>query len=284
MSPALLFLLAAPLVAPAAPGATAPAGSRIGVFSISIVGADPSLQTTAIDALASAVAATGTFQVVSRTDLEAMLGAEKLRDRLGCDEVSCFAEIGLAAGVERVLAGSVSRVEHALVVSLQLVNVAYGSVENRVTLSWDGPTAGLADVLTAGAQQLVVPLRDRKPGRLRLVGLDAEATVLVDGEPRPSPTGPVAGLAVGVHRVRIDAAGHEPFEAPFVVTGGADTTVSVVLKARAEPAFYTRWWFWTAAAAVVAGGTAAILVTRGGASTAGSGTFTLPYPPPTGAR
>ncbi|MEE8408249.1 MAG: hypothetical protein V3T05_01465, partial [Myxococcota bacterium] len=73
---------------------------RLGIFEIKIIGLDPGVEDTAIDALATAVAANARFEVVSKTELEAMISAEAVKDALGCDDVSCLAEIGAAAGVE----------------------------------------------------------------------------------------------------------------------------------------------------------------------------------------
>jgi hypothetical protein len=230
---------------------------RLGIFAISMAGVDPALQTAAIDALATAAARVEGYQVVSRSELEQMIGAEKIKDAVGCDDLSCLAEIGAAAGVERVVGGSVSRVENALVVSLQLVNTAYASTENRITLSWKGDLADFPEVLGCAAELLLVPVKDRQPGVLTLAGVPAEAIVSVDGKPVPTgPTGgvEVTGLAVGVHALTVDAPGYAPLDRPFVIRVGQSLQVTPRLDQVATSPFYTRWWFWTGAGVVAAGG------------------------------
>lgn len=40
----------------------------------------------------------GEHEVIGKSDIDAMLGLENLKDQLGCDEVACAAEIGGALG------------------------------------------------------------------------------------------------------------------------------------------------------------------------------------------
>jgi hypothetical protein len=87
----LIALTSCLLLVPAL-GHASPAKPKLGIFNVSVVGLDKSLQQTAIDALASA-----------------------------------------AAGVERIVGGSLSKVDQALVVSLQLVR--------------DGPLGKVSEVL-----------------------------------------------------------------------------------------------------------------------------------------
>lgn len=289
---AIIFLLSA-RASPQDP----PPKLKLGIFNVAIVGLELGLQQTAIDALASASAGLGGFEVVSRNELEAMLGAQKLNDQLGCDDVSCLAEIGAAAGVERVVNSSVAKIDNALVVSLQLINVQYATVENRVTLNWDGPMNKLTDVLGCAANLLLVPARRRQPGTLRVTATPVGAVVVVDGKPQGSGIVSVDGLAAGVHRLRVEAPGFDAIETPIIVRAGQNEHMPVALNALPEAPFYARWWFWAAAALALGGGTtAAVLVARdsggssftdngnnsdnnGAAPTTASGTFTIPAAP-----
>src|SRR3954471_22832233 len=100
---------------------------KVGIFRIAVSGLEPSFEQTAIDALATAAATAPNTQVISKSELDALLGAEKIKDTVGCNDISCLAEIGAAAGVERVIAGSVARVDRTMTVSLQLVNSRYAT-------------------------------------------------------------------------------------------------------------------------------------------------------------
>ncbi len=238
--------------------------TKIGIFAINVVGLDPGIEETAIDALATVVGGTQGLSVVTRTELNAMLGAEQLKEVLGCDDVSCMAEIGLAAGVDRVVAGSVSRVEKRLLVSLQLVNVRYANVENRVTLEWNGDLGSISNVLGAGAELLVMPASSRVPGGLLLVGIPQAAVVTVDGKPAGIGTTKVDALGVGVHSVHVEADGYQPQEAQFVVRQGVQTHLSLSLASVPDSPFYTKWWFWAGTAAVIGGGATAAVLLAGG--------------------
>jgi hypothetical protein len=76
----LIALTSCLLLVPAL-GHASPPKPKLGIFNVSVVGLDKSLQQTAIDALASAAAGLETFEVVSRTEVDAMISAEKLGRR-----------------------------------------------------------------------------------------------------------------------------------------------------------------------------------------------------------
>jgi hypothetical protein len=269
--------------------AAATGAERLGVFQIGVVGADPALAQTAIDAIATSLADAG-FAVVSRSDLDAMLGAEKLKDAVGCSDVACMAEIGAAAGVERIVAGSVSRLESGWVVSLQLVNTRFATVENRVTLEWPSTKLEAASLLGAAAELVALPAATRGPGSLRLAGIPVDAAVSVDGAAKGLGVTQVADLAVGVHTVRVEAPGFETWTTAVAIRRARATPVDVSMIE--APAFYTRWWFWGAAAAVVGGGVVAVVLATRSSDPSGtdntqptaSGTYTVPSPMGVGGR
>jgi hypothetical protein len=63
------------------------------------------------------------LKVIGRSDIEAMLGLEKMKDMIACQENSfCMAEIGGALGVDELLVGSLAKMGSYLVVSLKRVS------------------------------------------------------------------------------------------------------------------------------------------------------------------
>ena len=48
------------------------------------------------------------FEAIGPDDINAMLGFEKVKDAVGCDEISCVVEIGSALGVDYLAAGNVA--------------------------------------------------------------------------------------------------------------------------------------------------------------------------------
>ncbi len=83
--------------------------------------------------LVSNVSASGCFKVISSSDINAMLGLEKLKDVSGCSDTACAAEIGGALGVDLLLSGTVGRLGDNLLVSLAVIDIAKSEVLGRLT-------------------------------------------------------------------------------------------------------------------------------------------------------
>lgn len=255
-----------------------PASERIGVFQLSMVGVDAALQTTAIDALATAVAALPGRTVVSRTEIEAMIGLERLKDTIGCNDVSCMAELGMAAGVRQLIGGSISKVDDALLVTLQLIDTQRAAVEKRTTLRWQGPTSSLGDLLGLGAEELLLEGAERRPGALLVQGMPKDAIVSLDGK-APALDGSFAEVPAGIHALHLESDDYLPYDGYVIVRSGAIARTTLALVSRPLTPLYARWWFWTAAAAVVGGAAvSAVVLTREGDPARGSGTFTIQTP------
>jgi hypothetical protein len=73
----------------------------------------------------------GRHRVLGPADLNAVLGVERLRDAMGCDEVSCAAEIGGALGAPFLVAGQLGRLGDQAVLSLRLMDTREPSVLAR---------------------------------------------------------------------------------------------------------------------------------------------------------
>jgi hypothetical protein len=266
------------------PASQCHAESKIGVFTINISGLDPSFGDVAIDAIATAVTEVGRFDVVSRTEINAMLGAEFVKDAVGCTDTSCLAEIGGASGVDRIVGGSLSRVNDVLMVNLQLINVARATAEKRATVNWSGPMSEFQNVLGASAELLTIPSNELQPGKLRTSGVPPDGVVVVDGAPRGVGSVTVADLAVGTHTLAIETPGFERYEAPFVVRHARLTNAFPQLVSLPESPFYAKWWFWTATGVVVAslGASSYLLLGSDDASgprDAPTGTISVKLPP-----
>jgi hypothetical protein len=261
---------------------------RVGVFDVTLSGIDASVKTSAIDAIATAAAALPGAVIVTKSELEAMLGAEKLKDTVGCNDISCLAEIGAAAGVDRLVAGSATKLESEINVSLQLINTRYATVENRVTVGFSGGLGNLPELLAVAAEMLLLPAKERTPGSVRIGGVPADALVFLDDAAKGTGPQTIAGVSVGVHTLRIEAQGHEKFLTQVIVRHGQVVSVPVILNEKKQSPFYTKWYFWTPIAAVLVGGavTAAVLATRPAPNTqqTGSGAFGAPDLPPGVAR
>src|SRR5512141_2191074 len=71
----------------------------------------------------SAVQNAGDYEVIGQDDIAALMGFEKQKDILGCDDASCIASIGGALGVDRIIAVKIARLEADWVVTSKLINI-----------------------------------------------------------------------------------------------------------------------------------------------------------------
>jgi TolB-like protein len=80
----------------------------------------------ATDALSDLLAVTmsehSPFEVVTREDLEAQMSREALKDLMGCDAISCAAEIGGALNTRYLLTGTARKLGDELMVTLNLID------------------------------------------------------------------------------------------------------------------------------------------------------------------
>lgn len=74
----------------------------------------------------------GREKVISAADINAVLGFEKMKDAIGCDDLACAADIGGALGVDRLLAGSVNRLGEEMIVSLKIIDIHTQEIRGRV--------------------------------------------------------------------------------------------------------------------------------------------------------
>lgn len=71
--------------------------------------------------------------VVSTSEIVAMIGLEKQKELLGCNDASCLSEIGGALGVDLLLTSEVSKIGGQWLVSVSLVEVQKSRVLGRAT-------------------------------------------------------------------------------------------------------------------------------------------------------
>ncbi|OGQ81011.1 MAG: hypothetical protein A2289_14310 [Deltaproteobacteria bacterium RIFOXYA12_FULL_58_15] len=105
--------------------------------------------------LLAAVHGLNKYEVLGPTDLNAILGVEAMKDAMGCDDVSCAAEIGGALGAPFLLAGELRKLDTQAVLSLRLMDTQAPAVLQRSTAR--GPTDGesLAKIMTIAVGKLM---------------------------------------------------------------------------------------------------------------------------------
>jgi TolB-like protein len=180
-----LFLVATAVLPLAA--ASAAGRQKVAVLDVRAVQGVAPGTATILTAIVVDGAARG-FDVISQSDVAAMIGFEKQRQMLGCAEDSgCLAEIGGALGVDYVLSGQVGQIGSRYHLSLQLLDSRKAKVASRVARFADRDD----DALAAAAQAAVADLIAGASGQARGVPPPLPPGA---GEPsaRPAPPGTVA--------------------------------------------------------------------------------------------
>ncbi len=108
--------------------ATAP---RLVVLPLEPRRLDPATASVLDAVLVDALAEASDYDILGARDVDAMLGAERLKDAIGCTSVMCASEIGLALGAQLYLSGTAARLGDELVVFLTLIDVGRGVVMSR---------------------------------------------------------------------------------------------------------------------------------------------------------
>jgi hypothetical protein len=97
-------------------------GEYVAVLQVRGEGLERGTVTTLGELLVVSLDRLGPYRVVSPADIDALLGAEKMKDALGCDSVACAAEIGGALGARYLISPTASRMGTSLYVTLNLID------------------------------------------------------------------------------------------------------------------------------------------------------------------
>jgi TolB-like protein len=145
-----LLIVALASVAQAAPR------TKIAVMEVkNVQGVAEGTATILTDIVVSEVARYG-MDVVSKSDIAAIVGFEKQKALLGCSEDStCLAEIGGALGVDYMLTGQVGQIGSRYRISLILVDVKKGKVASRAADFCDRNEDALANAAQARVRELI---------------------------------------------------------------------------------------------------------------------------------
>ncbi|MCK5689305.1 hypothetical protein KAI87_08545 [Myxococcota bacterium] len=97
----------------------------------------------------------GVYQVIGQDDIAAIVGFEQQKDLLGCDDASCFADIGGALGVDRIAIFKVALLGDDWAVTGKLINIAATKVERRTSAFIHGDTKSLLKGVPALVEELM---------------------------------------------------------------------------------------------------------------------------------
>ncbi len=141
----------------------APKDLTVAAPGLTTVGLTPEQANVYLDYFAQQLQRAGGFTVISQSEIASLLGLERQRQLLGCDDntSNCMAELSAALGTDALLAGSVAKSEAGYVVNLKVVATTgsghtYGVFSERLSTE-----AALFDFLKASALELSA--RTRRP-------------------------------------------------------------------------------------------------------------------------
>lgn len=97
------------------------------------------------------------YSVVGMAEIQAMLGFERLKDALACDDVACAASIGGALGVDFLLLGTVGRLGQELFISLTLMDTHAQKAAMRKQMRIPAKESFYADAISDVVVSLLGP-------------------------------------------------------------------------------------------------------------------------------
>jgi hypothetical protein len=220
------------------------------IMDLAAEGVDKSVAANVTQILSAEIKKVDGATVVSRDDVMALLQLEKDKNVLGCsDDTQCLAELGGALGVERLVIGSVGRLNDSYLVSLKLISTKKVSVENRVTESYQGNESELLRAVRHAGRALL-GIEAHGGGVLAVSTTVEGAQIHLDGKDQgKSPGPPITDIPAGRHSLRVSAARHLDQVLDVYVNPNETTAVFIELQRRPDE-WYESWVFWTATGTV----------------------------------
>ncbi len=252
-----VIALAQPAPAPGAPGTEPEAAleMRIAVWRFDALGIDAELVARLETLFRMELARLSKVPLPSRRDIERAVTA----DQQNCTgEEKCLAAIGKRLNVDVVVTGTVGAMGDSYVLNIKAVEVASAKQIERIS---SDPLRGSPDELIDGVRVAAYRLLAPKQlhGSLQVQTDIVGAEVRLDDKPlgkTPLPAqGLVTKLALGKHKLRVQAPGYDPFDDEITVNFQKVTQVNVRLIASKDvigtgkfqrverKPFYTRTWF-----------------------------------------
>ena len=104
------------------------------------------------------------YSVIGWGEIKALVAMEKDKQQLGCDQVSCLAEIGGAIGAASIVTGTLTRIGNLYLLALRRVDVRHAQILKEGTERVGSANEGdLLDAVTRAVHQLFpgTPLPER---------------------------------------------------------------------------------------------------------------------------
>src|SRR5690606_34253680 len=98
---------------------------------------------------------TAGFEAIGPEDINQMLGFERMKEEAGCDDPSCYQDVGSALGVPYLTAGNLATVEGSTVFTLKIMTGEESRVVARVSRIAEGEARVLPRVIAEAVQEMV---------------------------------------------------------------------------------------------------------------------------------
>jgi len=254
---------AAPVPLPPPPAGAVrakPAGKpRLAVLDFTLAGsAHPDLARVLADAAARG-AEGKEHQVITQGEVAALLGLERMRQIVGCEDRACLADVAGALDAERLLSGSLTILERTALVTVRIIETRTARTAGRATGTLlDATEKELVDAARRLAHEALTGKKLDTSGVLRISVDRPGAGVTLDGkEIGQSPLREKPRVLEGPHAVTVQKQGFVRWSSTIAVPAGAEVPVEVQLvpiQLMGEQARSRLWtWGWVSAGVAVAG-------------------------------
>jgi hypothetical protein len=114
--------------------AATPERARLAITGLSSAGeVDANVAQAITESVTAEVAARGYFEPLSAGEISTLIGVERQKQLLGCDDGSCMTEIASALGAPYVMSGSLTRLQGIYQLNLQVLDTARSRPLGRST-------------------------------------------------------------------------------------------------------------------------------------------------------
>lgn len=137
---------------------------RAAVYPLTQIGTDSTSAQVLTEALGMEVLRTGKARIMERSQIQAILAEQGFNQSGACSASECAVEIGRLLGVDRMVVGSLGKVEDVIVLNARLIDMSTGEVlavssrqtRNGVAGLLDGEVSVLARELLSGPKSTAV--------------------------------------------------------------------------------------------------------------------------------
>jgi hypothetical protein len=150
--PVFSLLLQVAMIVAAADAAKLP---RIAVPDVHATDIDAKFVSVMTEVIASELARTKRYEVMSNQDILAMLNYEQQRQLLDCSSESCMTELGGALGVEKLLGADVANLGKSFVINIKIIDIAGARIDARLNERVEGDMDALIEHLRGAVGRLV---------------------------------------------------------------------------------------------------------------------------------